>query len=226
MTLGEISGNVNLRGKYFYFAADSIYFEEYGKALILSLKKYAPWAKIHCHLYNPKKFDLIWCNVRQVITSHEIIDASHKEFKTFCACIRFIRIPKIFNNSARIIGLDCDMIAIREIPEDVFDIDTQRSKVFLRGIEHPYPLASSVTFGNDNAREIFADQLRIEFEKDNIHWFLDQEVLDDLVQKKVFQPMDGKWSNYDLDDHGFLWAAKGDRKKSNKYVLEKQKYIK
>jgi len=224
MMLGEISGDVDLKGKFFYFAADGLYFNDYGKSLILSLRKYAPWAKIHCHLYNPKKIDLIWCNVSRVSTTRESVDIDHQEFKTLCACIRFIRIPEIFSRKSKIISLDCDMIATKLISESEFDTDTEHSKVFVR--KTGYPLASSVTFGDDSAREIFADRLKIEFEKNNIYWYLDQTVLESLVQEKTFQPMDGKWSNYDLDDRGFLWAAKGDRKKSNKYVLEKQKYIK
>jgi hypothetical protein len=223
MLLGNITGNRNLKGKFFCFAADTVYFNEYGKALALSLKKYAPWAKIHCHFYNPTKSILGWCVTRKITITYEFFDKNHPEFKTLCACIRFVRIPEIFNSSSRIISLDCDMIATKDIPEHVFDIDTESSKAFVR--TSGYPLASSVTFGNDHARNVFADRLRIEFEKNNIYWYLDQNLLEILVREEIFQKTDGKWSDFSLGTDGFLWAAKGSRKTAEKYILERKKYL-
>lgn len=216
MFLNTLSGNKDLKGKFFYFAADPPYFKKYGRSLILSLKKHAPWSNIHCHLYNPFKIDLIWCDTVGISTSHEFFDAGHREFKALCACIRFIRIPEIFNNSARIISLDCDSIAIKNIPEEEFVKDTIISKVFVR--KTGYPLASSISFGHDDARNIFSNDLKNEFKKNNIYWYLDQHLLQNLVQQGSFLPMDGKWSDYEFTDNGFIWAAKGDRKYSKKYI--------
>lgn len=224
MLLKNISGNTNLKGKFFYFAADNLYFNEYGKALISSLKKYAPWANIHCHLYNPKKLDLFWCNVNRVTTTYEKIDANRKEFKALCACIRFVRIPEIFNNRSKIISLDCDMIAIKNIPECDFDKDTDVSRTVIR--KSGYPIASSVSFGNDRARKIFSNRLRKEIENDNIYWYLDQHILETMVKEQIFQTMENKWSNYNLNEEGFMWAAKGDRKFSKAYIKETSKFKK
>jgi hypothetical protein len=106
MILPSLNIPARLTGNFFYFAADSKYFDLYGKALALSLLQHAPWAKVHVHLYNPTDKQLEWCSQKNISYTNELLDVDDKEFNTLCACIRFIRIPEIFDPAAKIISFD------------------------------------------------------------------------------------------------------------------------
>jgi hypothetical protein len=178
--------------------------------LALSLLDRAPWSKIHVHFYNQTIEQKDWCERKNISYSNDIIDRDNPEFRTLCACIRFIRIPEIFEQSARIIAFDCDVIAKNIIPKEKFIEDTKVSKVTLR--KGNRSLASAITFGNDNFRNDFRDRLLKNFEIDNIYWFLDQDVLDEMLQEEKVATMRSDWGGTKMLDGQMIWTAKGDRK--------------
>lgn len=210
MNISPLHNQIKLSGNCFYFAADNIYFDLYGKALALSLLDRAPWSKIHVHFYNQTIEQKDWCERKNISYSNDIIDRDNPEFRTLCACIRFIRIPEIFEQSARIIAFDCDVIAKNIIPKEKFIEDTKVSKVTLR--KGNRSLASAITFGNDNFRNDFRDRLLKNFEIDNIYWFLDQDVLDEMLQEEKVATMRSDWGGTKMLDGQMIWTAKGDRK--------------
>lgn len=210
MNISPLHNQIKLSGNCFYFAADNIYFDLYGKALALSLLDRAPWSKIHVHFYNQTIEQKDWCERKNISYSNDIIDRNNLEFRTLCACIRFIRIPEIFEQSARIIAFDCDVIAKNIIPKEKFIEDTKISKVTLR--KGNRSLASAITFGNDNFRNDFRDRLLKNFEIDNIYWFLDQDVLDEMLQEEKVATMRSDWGGTKMLDGQMIWTAKGDRK--------------
>jgi hypothetical protein len=210
MNISPLHNQIKLSGNCFYFAADNIYFDLYGKALALSLIERAPWSKIHVHFYNQTIEQKDWCERKNISYSNDIIDRNNLEFRTLCACIRFIRIPEIFEQSARIIAFDCDVIAKNIIPKEKFIEDTKISKVTLR--KGNRSLASAITFGNDNFRNDFRDRLLKNFEIDNIYWFLDQDVLDEMLQEEKVATMRSDWGGTKMLDGQMIWTAKGDRK--------------
>jgi hypothetical protein len=210
MNISPLDNQTKLSGNCFYFAADNIYFDLYGKALALSLLDRAPWSKIHVHFYNQTIEQKDWCERKNISYSNDIIDRDNPEFRTLCACIRFIRIPEIFEQSARIIAFDCDVIAKNIIPKEKFIEDTKVSKVTLR--KGNRSLASAITFGNDNFRNDFRDRLLKNFEIDNIYWFLDQDVLDEMLQEEKVATMRSDWGGTKMLDGQMIWTAKGDRK--------------
>jgi hypothetical protein len=210
MNISPLDNQAKLSGNCFYFAADNIYFDLYGKALALSLLDRAPWSKIHVHFYNQTIEQKDWCERKNISYSNDIRDRDNPEFRTLCACIRFIRIPEIFEQSARIIAFDCDVIAKNIIPKEKFIEDTKVSKVTLR--KGNRSLASAITFGNDNFRNDFRDRLLKNFEIDNIYWFLDQDVLDEMLQEEKVATMRSDWGGTKMLDGQMIWTAKGDRK--------------
>lgn len=212
MKLEPLNIENKLVGNYFYFAADEIYFNLYGKALILSLQDRAPWAGIHVHFYNQTEEQKDWCKLKNISSSNDIIDRNNLEFRTLCACIRFIRIPEIFDQNSKIMAFDCDVIAKNVIPEEKFLEDTDKSKVTLR--KGNRSLASAISFGNDNARNILRDKLLQNFEMDNIYWFLDQDIMDQMLSEKSLFPMTTEWTGTKMTDRQMIWTAKGQRKNS------------
>lgn len=225
MILPAVKGTVNVKNNSFYFAADSAYFTSYGKSLCLSLKKFAPWANIHVHLFNPTADHLNWLVRDNVTTSYEYIDADLKEIKTYYACVRFIRIPEIFDDAARIISLDADGIAVRPITEEKFLYDTESSKVLWRE-KQQQSLASSLFFGPDNFRHQYAQELISYFLTDNFNWFLDQNILDYMVTKKIASVYNNRdWGNSKIGKKTLIWSAKGNRKNNEEFQELVQQYI-
>ncbi len=218
MILPTISGNISLSGKFFYFGCDFLYFEEYGKTLANSLKIYAPWATVHCHIFNPTSEQLEWCKLKSISVSYEYIDPEIREAKTYYACVRFIRVPEIFNSSARIISLDCDSVVIADLSENQFDKDTSSTKVFWR-TKGGRSLASAVMFGPDNIRNAYADILRKSFEDDSYQWFLDQNVMDQMISENKFGiTTDTTWGTAaPHKKKGCIWTGKGDKKFSKEF---------
>ena len=163
MILPSLNVPSRLVGNFFYFAADSNYFDLYGKALALSLLQHAPWANVHVHLYNPTNEQLEWCSQKNVSYTDELIDINNKEFNTLCACIRFIRIPEIFDPSANIISFDCDVIANKTIPLTKFLEATDLSKITIR--KGGKSLASAISFGPDDFRNTYSTRLYESFKQ-------------------------------------------------------------
>ncbi len=220
MNIPQIQGQTNQSGKFFFFAADNNYFNLYGKALAYSLKQHAPWAKVHVHIYNPTADQLTWCDQHSVSYTYESVDRDYKEIKTYYACVRFIRIPEIFSNDSRIISFDCDVLARKEIPENVFDRDTKSSRVTIRK-KTGKSLASAIFFGPDDFRHRYANHLKENFAKDNVYWFLDQVVLDEMLSKGEADPIGYEiWTSTKMNNNDIFWTAKGDRKESKLQYVE------
>lgn len=212
MKLENLNLDKKLQGNFFFFAADNIYFDLYGKALALSLLKHAPWANIHVHFYNRTDAQAAWCDKKGVTHTNDVLDRNHPEFRTLCACIRFARIPEIFDQSARILAFDCDVIANNTIPLEKFLEDTNTSKVTLK--KGNRALASTVTFGQDNFRNEFRDKILHNFSIDNIYWFLDQDILDEMIRDKKLGTMFLEWTGTKMSPTQMIWTAKGERKNS------------
>ena len=210
MKLDNLKIDKKLTGNFFFFAADNVYFDLYGKVLALSLLKHASWSKIHVHFYNQTSEQAAWCDKKGITHTNEVLDKNHLEFRTLCACIRFIRIPEIFEDTAKILSFDCDVIANKTIPQEKFLEDTSKSKVTLK--KGNRALASTVTFGDDNFRHEFRERLVHHFSIDNIYWFLDQDVLDEMIKENRLGTMFLEWTGTKMTPDRMIWTAKGDRK--------------
>jgi hypothetical protein len=217
MILRPLEISPRLTGNFFYFAADSKYFDLYGKALALSLLQHAPWSKVHVHLYNPTNDQLDWCDQKTVSYSQELIDVNNKEFNTLCACIRFIRIPEIFEPSARIISFDCDVIANKLIPLAKFIEATDTSKITIR--KGDKSLASAISFGLDDFRNRYSGRLNESFKQNNIYWFLDQDILDSMMIEKPISKLSSEWTGTKMTPDRMIWTAKGSRKHENEQYV-------
>ena len=77
-------------------------------------------------------------------------------------------------------------------------------------------MASAITFGNDSFRNDFRDLLLKNFKIDNIYWFLDQNVLDDMIQEEKVATMESNndWAGLKMQNTQMIWTAKGDKKTS------------
>jgi hypothetical protein len=218
MKLPQIQGNINITKNSFYFGCDSLYFTKYGTGLANSLKVHAPWANIHCHIFNPTGEQLEWCKQKNISVSYEFIETNIRESNTYYACVRFIRIPEIFHPNTKIISLDCDSIVVGELSEKKFIEDTAATKVFWR-TKGNKSLASTVLIGPDNVRLDYANRLRVAFENDTYKWFLDQDIMDEMISQHKFGiTTDVTWGTTSLKkNNGLIWTGKGDKKFSAEF---------
>jgi hypothetical protein len=221
MTLPNIFGDINISADSFYFGCDSIYFEKYGISLINSLKKYAPWANIHVHIFDPFLEQIKLCKDKNITCSYEYTSISNTLLTTYYSCIRFIRIPEIFIGTARIISLDCDGVAVKEISKEIFLEFTKISTVLWRD-KHQRSLASSVFFGCDDFRIVYAKRLKEYFISDTAEWYLDQNVMDEMVFcNEVNTTNSTIWGNPKSRDDTLIWTGKGDIKNTNEIFKQK-----
>jgi hypothetical protein len=168
-------------------------------------------------LFNPTNEQIVWLRNYNITCSYEFIDENIEEIKTYYACVRFIRIPEIFSNNTRIISLDADGIAVRPITKEKFLSDTNVSKVLWRE-KQKQSLASSIIYGPDDFRFRYADILKQHFLKDNFKWFLDQNVLDQMIKNKEVQIFTERdWGNSKIGKQTLIWSAKGNKKSNNEF---------
>ena len=74
MHLPTLQGNISQPGFFIYGAADSVYFDVYGRALVNSVLQNTAHG-IHIHIFDPTTEQLTWCHARdRVSVSWETID--------------------------------------------------------------------------------------------------------------------------------------------------------
>jgi hypothetical protein len=94
--------------------------------------------------------------------------------------------------------------------EEKFLNDTEISRVNLK--KGNRALASTLAYGSDNFRNLYRGRLLEAFLKDNIYWFLDQDILDQLVSEQQVSTMFLEWTGTKMSNDQMIWTAKGDRK--------------
>lgn len=81
MILPPLHGKLNQSDFFIYAAADSTYFDQYGKTLINSVLKHTPYG-VHMHIYNPTDAQIAFCDsidrvsaTWEYITQHDLQSA-------------------------------------------------------------------------------------------------------------------------------------------------------
>jgi len=70
MIIPQIQGNFNQETFFIYTACDEIYFDEFGKNLIVSIQRNSK-NPIHIHLFNPRDDQLQFCQEKSVSVTYE-----------------------------------------------------------------------------------------------------------------------------------------------------------
>ena len=73
MHLPQINGKLNHSNFFIYGACDAVYFDEFGKSLVNSIRKNSNNA-IHLHLFNPRDDQLEFCRNNDVSLTYEYVD--------------------------------------------------------------------------------------------------------------------------------------------------------
>lgn len=208
---------INKKG--FYCASDTVYFNTWTKNFIKSSKIHAPWAHIHVHIFDGTDKDQNWCIENNVsVTTEKTPDQYSIDLETkkaFWVNTRFIRIAELFEDSTPLIAIDSDSLFKNNLSELQFDNDLKHSWVTVRG-DNNASLGSAVGFGNDQSRFVLRKKL-LEHQ-DNFKWFLDQKILDVMLQSQEIKMMDLRYSDFYTQINSYIWTGKGDRKFKKKFA--------
>jgi len=144
--------------------------------------------------------------------------------KTYYACVRFIRLAQLLDQARPFLAIDVDGLV-----RGPFDFEFNDGKDFyLHAKEKGGHLAGAVLGTAQPACLDFVKQLanniQVQFEQDNIYWFLDQHCLDNLVNQynKGLLPM--TYIDWNMNLSSAIWSAKGKRKYINAFLEELSRY--
>jgi hypothetical protein len=141
--------------------------------------------------------------------------------KTYYACCRFIRLPELKPENTKCLILDVDGIVRSDFRIDLDDCDLYVYQK--KSGEH---LAGAILLNPSSDRFLkeFQKSLSKEIKKNNIYWFLDQIILDQIIgkYKKGLLPM--SYIDWEMNPDSSIWSAKGKRKELTSFTSEQIKY--
>ena len=267
MILPTLHGNLSQQDFFIYAAADSTYFDQYGKTLINSVQRNTKYG-VHIHIYNPTQEQIDFChNTSNVSVTWEYFDEKTlasaikfwsspnlkepylsrrnrmlgtkvvdknlpvKEnvekwlFKTYYACVRFIRLAEITDQNSKFLAIDVDGL-VRDNFSYQFD---DNRDFYLHEKDKGGHLAGALLLNGTSAGRQFilelGNTIRTEIEQDNIYWFLDQWALDQIADQynKGYLPIN--YIDWYMAATSAIWSAKGKRKYLKTFIDEQKLYL-
>jgi hypothetical protein len=143
--------------------------------------------------------------------------------KTYFACARFIRLSELLDNQT-VFSIDVDAVVRKNIPKLPNDKDFYIH--YIPGKKARY-LAGGI-FLNSNGNQFikeYSSTLKLNIEQDNLHWGIDQDVLDYIVPKYKIGALPMSYIDWNMSPSSFIWTAKGTRKELSSFINEQKKYI-
>lgn len=144
--------------------------------------------------------------------------------QTYYACARFIRLAEILKPAQRCLSLDVDGLV-----RSPFTYDLGSSDFYLyRKPKDGTHLAGALLFngqvGSNEFLQDYAAQLRKNIDANELYWFLDQVVLDQLVPKYNVGLLPMSYIDWAMKDDSAIWSAKGKRKELDIFKNEQRNY--
>ena len=146
--------------------------------------------------------------------------------RTYFASARFIRLQQLIQPTAQALAIDVDAVVRKNLPA----LDAARDFYihYISGRKARYLAGGLYLTGNACGHEFlkeYAAILKTNIETDNLYWGIDQDVLLDLVPKYQWGNLPSEYIDWQMQESGYIWTAKGTRKDLEIFVNEKQKYI-
>ena len=144
--------------------------------------------------------------------------------QTYYACMRFVRLAELLASKQRCLSIDVDGLV-----RGTFSVDLGNEDFYL--YEKPKDgthLAGAILFngqsGSQDFLQEYAAELKTNIEQNELYWFLDQVILDQLVPKyrKGLLPM--SYIDWAMKEGSPIWSAKGKRKDLEIFKQEQKKY--
>ncbi len=142
--------------------------------------------------------------------------------KTYFACARFIRLKEFTKPRQKFLAIDVDAVVRHEFPilDDkdfyIHHISGKKARYLAGGILY--------TGKNFDFFHQYSNLLENYIKNDEIHWGLDQDVLDNLVPNYNWGQLPIRYIDWEMDLSSYIWTAKGQRKDLDIFLNEKSKY--
>jgi hypothetical protein len=144
--------------------------------------------------------------------------------QTYYACMRFARLAELLPSGQRCLELDVDGLVRAPFVTDLGDADFY---LYQKPKDNTH-LAGAILFngkaGTHDFLQAYGQAMRENIASNDIYWFLDQVVLDQLVPKysKGLLPM--SYIDWAMRPESAIWSAKGKRKELEVFRQEQGRY--
>lgn len=214
-----------------FAACDDKYFIEHAPAFISSTN--AIGLNTHIHVLNMSEdgkslFSQISNKVDMKLTLSEgkIPNvANHDEYRTYCACSRFLVLPNLLKNAGKVLTLDIDCLVMKN-----FNFPNESIGYFPRE-----PIAGTVGWENQGTRVAagavyfsvealdYATQVSQRIQQGPMKWFLDQIALSEVLSNVPAHHFDSNFMDWEFIEGTTIWTGKGPRKYNNPIYVAKKK---
>jgi hypothetical protein len=145
--------------------------------------------------------------------------------QTYYACGRFVRLAELLRPGQRCLSIDVDGLVRRPFTDQLGTKDFYLYEKPKDGTHLAGAILFNGTAGAHDFLQEYARQLKASMEQNDLYWFLDQVLLDQLVPKycKGLLPM--SYIDWGMRDESSIWSAKGKRKELEIFKREQQKYL-
>jgi hypothetical protein len=145
--------------------------------------------------------------------------------QTYYACGRFTRLAELIRPGQRCLSIDVDGLVRRPFTDQIGGEDFYLYEKPKDGTHLAGAILFNGTAGSHEFLQEYAQRLRVSMDQDDLYWFLDQFILDQLVPnyRKGLLPM--SYIDWAMRDESAIWSAKGKRKELEIFKKEQQKYL-
>jgi hypothetical protein len=145
--------------------------------------------------------------------------------QTYYACGRFTRLAELLRPGQRCLSIDVDGLVRKSFDHLLGDQDFYLYEKPKDGTHLAGAILFNGTAGAHEFLQEYAQRLRASISEDDLYWFLDQFILDQLVPRyrKGLLPM--SYIDWAMREDSAIWSAKGKRKELDIFKQEQQKYL-
>jgi hypothetical protein len=145
--------------------------------------------------------------------------------QTYYACGRFVRLAELLRPGQRCLELDVDGLVRAPFKTELGNADFYLYEKPKDGTHLAGAILFNGTAGAHDFLQAYGANLKASIEQNDLYWFLDQVMLDQLVPRyrKDLLPM--SYIDWAMRTDSAIWSAKGPRKELAIFKQEQQKYL-
>jgi len=144
--------------------------------------------------------------------------------QTYYACVRFVRLAEILQPNQRCLALDVDGLVRKSFTHELGNDDFYLYRKPKDGTHLAGALLFNGKPGTNNFLQQYATLLRKNINENELYWFLDQLILDQLVPAYQAGLLPMSYIDWAMRDDSSIWSAKGKRKELDLFKQEQGKY--
>jgi hypothetical protein len=145
--------------------------------------------------------------------------------QTYYACGRFVRLAELLRPGQRCLSIDVDGLVRRPFVDQLGTKDFYLYEKPKDGTHLAGAILFNGTAGSHEFLQEYAKRLRSSMDQDDLYWFLDQLILDQLVSKYHKGLLPISYIDWAMRDESAIWSAKGPRKELDVFKQEQEKYL-